>query len=472
MLKAVMQDEAEHEREQGTNATSSWPACVSQETLRVLREEPFRFSGATPVQSAALPLLLDKHKDVCVRAVTGSGKTLAFLIPMVEMIRRQSSYSGATTNARRSKKQKKKNTQLLGLVLAPTRELAQQTAKIATVLFKAHSISFATVIGGKGVRAEDEAKTLMNCFSQQDDNPNEDNLDEVGSVMVPQVIIGTPGRVKDVLPRINALDVRCLELLILDEADRLLALGFEEEVKAIIAMLPKQRRTGLFSATQTDAVDQLIKVGMRNPVRITVLSASETDANLRDKQNVTGLNVAATIPIPAGLKCYFTLCESDALFSQLVTFLVRNGIGKKCIIYFLTCACVDFAASVLPELPGLKKFIFIHLHGKMKQSAREKALARFSTAEHAVLVATDVAARGLDIPGVDWVIQADPPQDPASFVHRIGRTARMGRTGNSIIYLHPHEDTYINYLQNKDMPMEEREPESDCQPVLSRYDPF
>ena len=476
--------------------------------------ERLHFKTPTPVQNAVLPLLVKQHKDVVVRAVTGSGKSLAFLLPIAELIRTRR----ITTDARR-----KRGGELLALVLAPTRELALQLSHVADVVFEEERIAHAVVIGGSGVRADDEAKALV-TITEDDDDDNDDDDDgddddditeETMSALkkkvkkkkmmkkkkkkliekdrkrkkqraLPEVIIGTPGRVLDVLPRIeHVISLREVLALVLDEADRLLSLGFEREVLEIIKLLPRQRRTGLFSATQGEAVEELVKkAGMRNPVRVTVLQAKEEKADARAP--------ASAGAIPTGLSCYYTLCESDALFSQLSLFLSRQCRGLKCIVYFITCACVDLAALVLPSLvngraaihaASMKKrprrdeeddddddasgastdsIAFVHLHGRMKQAAREKALRSFADAEGgAVLLATDVAARGLDIPGVDWVIQADPPQDPAAFIHRIGRTARMGRTGNSLVYLHPHEEAYVDLLIARRVPMEQRNPEEE-----------
>lgn len=409
------------------------------------KEATFGFTKPQPVQRAVLPLLCRRHKDVVVRAVTGSGKTLAYLIPVVELIRQ---HHGGDVGGRRGA--------LLGLVLAPTRELATQISRVASVLLlgtdggrvrgtkkrrrqreepggeKANKIKeyenddveeedveegedemalpdaipFAAVIGGTGTSAEEEARSLIAAGDEPGKKGTLSKRER--RRRMPQVIIGTPGRVLDVLPRIeHAISLRELLLLVLDEADRLLSLGFEREVLEIIKLLPRQRRTGLFSATQGEAIEELVKkVGMQNPVRVTVLEAKEDRTSASEPASAAGA-------IPAGLACHYTLCESDAILSQVSIFLSRHCRGLKSIVYFMTCACVDLAATTLPVLVNscqsrnrAEHIAFVHLHGRMKQAARERALRSFAEAEGgAVLLATDVAARGLDIPGVDWVIQ-------------------------------------------------------------------
>ena len=256
------------------------------------------------------------------------------------------------------------------------------------------------------------------------------------------MLVGTPGRLDDVLTRSGALSLRRLELLVLDEADRLLSMGFAPQVNAIIRRLPKQRRTGLFSATQTEEVQELARAGLRNPMRITV------------RDSTTGGGGGAPLKTPSQLRLlYATSPNAAAKLPLLVSFLRRYGSSQKVLLYFLTCACVDYYAHALPLLApdlggtaGAAAGVITALHGRMEQAKRQRALEAFASATHGVLLATDVAARGLDIPGVDWVVQFDPPQDPDAFVHRCGRTARMGAHGSAVVFLLPHEDSYIDFL--------------------------
>ena len=176
-------------------------------------------------------------------------------------------------------------------------------------------------------------------------------------------------------------------------------MGFEKSVKAILARLPKQRRTGLFSATMTDALTDLVKAGLRNPVRVVV--------KVEDKAT------QMVQRIPATLQVYYSLIEPDAKFEYLLRCLIdSHGKNEKCIVYFATCHCVDYYTKILAMLPMMKDIPMFSLHGKMKSQKRPVVYKNFIDAPNGFLLCTDVAARGLDLPDVDFVIQFDPPQDP------------------------------------------------------------
>ncbi|KAF5752595.1 DEAD-box ATP-dependent RNA helicase 18 [Tripterygium wilfordii] len=393
---------------------------LSEPVLNALTEAGFEY--CTPVQAATIPLLCS-FKDVAVDAATGSGKTLAFVVPLVEIFRRA---TGPT-----------KPHEVMGVIISPTRELSSQIFHVMQPFISTlPSVKSILLVGGGDVKAD---------LKKIEDGAN--------------LLIGTPGRIFDIMERVDALDFKNLEVLILDEADRLLDMGFQKQVNYIISRLPKLRRTGLFSATQTEAVAELSKAGLRNPVRIEVQAETKF---INDSASSQQLSSSKT---PSGLHLEYLECEADKKSSQLVDYMIKNK-SKKIIVYFMTCACVDYWGVVLPCLSVLKGFSLIPLHGKMKQSAREKALASFTTLSSGVLLCTDVAARGLDIPGVDCIVQYDPPQDPNVFIHRVGRTARLGRQGSAIVYLLPKEEAYVEFLRIRRVPLQERNLVDDASDVV------
>ncbi|WVZ72397.1 hypothetical protein U9M48_020864 [Paspalum notatum var. saurae] len=371
------------------------------------------FQRCTPVQAATIPHLLS-HKDVAVDAATGSGKTLAFVVPVVEILRRRSS--------------RPKPHEVLAVIISPTRELSSQIYNVAQPFFATlNGMKSMILVGGIDIKVD------LKKVEQEGAN----------------ILVGTPGKLNDIMEHTDTLEFKNLEILILDEADRLLDMGFQKQITSILSKLPKLRRTGLFSATQTKAVADLSKAGLRNPIRIEV----KTEARPRSKD--AGQQELGPSKTPLGLRLEYMICEASKKSSQLVNFLVQNS-GKKIMVYFATCACVDYWAVVLPLLNSLKGSPIISYHGKMKQGPREKALATFSALSSGILVCTDVAARGLDIPSVDLIVQYDPPQDPNVFIHRAGRTARYDQEGDAIVFLLPKEDAYVDFLKLRGVPLTER----------------
>ncbi|GLT78900.1 hypothetical protein SLA2020_504180 [Shorea laevis] len=398
---------------------------LSQPVLDALAEASFAF--CTPVQAATIPLLCS-FKDVAVDAATGSGKTLAFVVPLVEILRRACSSPP-------------KLHQVMGIIISPTRELSSQIYNVAQPFISTlRNVKSMLLVGGG------EVKSDMKKIEGQGAN----------------LLIGTPGRLYDIMERMDVLDLRNLEILILDEADRLLDMGFQKQINYIISCLPKLRRTGLFSATQTEAVEELSKAGLRNPVRIEVRAETKSINDLASSQQ------SASSKTPSGLHLEYLECEADKKPSQLVDLLIKNK-SKKIIIYFMTCACVDYWGVVLPHIAALKGLSLIPLHGKLKQTVREKALALFTSLSSGILLCTDVAARGLDIPGVDCIVQYDPPQDPNVFIHRVGRTARLGRQGSAIVFLLPKEEAYVEFLRLRRVPLQERKCSDDASDVVPQF---
>lgn len=230
-------------------------------------------------------------------------------------------------------------------------------------------------------------------------------------------------------------------MLVLDEADRLLDLGFKDDLQKILQRLPKQRRTGLFSASVSEAVDQLVRVGLRNPVKVAVKVKGALGA--LDKRTPASLQMTYLLTPPTH--------KLPALASLLSSF---DSVPQRTIVYFSTCAAVDYFAHLLPlVLPS--EVVTVSLHGKQIPSVREKNFARFTTnPSPAVLLTTDVAARGLDIQSVDLVVQLDPPSDPKVFLHRCGRAGRAGRKGLSVVLLQPgREEDYVPFLEVRQTPI-------------------
>ncbi|CAG8475735.1 3616_t:CDS:10 [Paraglomus brasilianum] len=370
------------------------------------------FECMTPVQAGVIPLFM-QNKDVVVEAVTGSGKTLAFVIPIIEKLMRRETSQKHSIGA---------------LIISPTRELAQQISSVIDLFLRDGAIvlKHALFIGGTSA-LQDDIKRYKE--------------------LRPDIVVGTPGRLEDLVvgrgSSSGIINAKEMEVLVLDEADRLLDMGFTQSLSNILAHLPKQRRTGLFSATMTDALTEIVRAGLRNPVH---LQAKIENNSSKDEQRT-----------PITLSIGYILCEPHQKLSQLLRLLKRETVTKF-IIYFATCACVDYFFKLFKGLPQLKNFKINSLHGQMKS---KKRIANYNTfvnlppTSKAILLCTDVAARGLDVPDVDFVIQYDPPQDPKVFSHRCGRTARAGRGGKAIVFLTTgREEVYVEFLKIRKIPLQ------------------
>lgn len=328
------------------------------------------------------------------------------------------------------------------IIVSPTRELATQIHSVLTSLLAFHqpsaeaarpldedekrkpsatlSVVPQLLLGGTTTPAQDLSRFLKNS---------------------PNLLISTPGRLLELL---SSPHVHCpqssFEVLVLDEADRLLDLGFKDDLQKIISHLPKQRRTGLFSASVSEAVGEIVRVGLRNPVKIAVKVKS---ANGDDKRT------------PASLQMSYLLTPPTHKLPALLSLLSQlQPTPQKAIIYLSTCAAVDYFQHILTALLP-SQFSLIPLHGKHPPNVRQKNFAKYiTTVTPTILLTTDVAARGLDIPQVDLVVQIDPPSDPKVFLHRCGRAGRAGRRGLSVIFLHPgREEDYIPFLAVRKTPV-------------------
>lgn len=404
------------------------------------------FVKTTPVQHAAIPMFM-KNSDVVVEAVTGSGKTLSFLIPIVERLLRLDAPI--------------KRHHVGAIIISPTRELATQIHTVLCSLLRFHAPSAALL------EPEDEDTDMEDADAPLKPTFPPGTLKVIpqlllgGSVTPAQdlskflktsvnVLIGTPGRLLELL---SSPHVHCaqssFDALVLDEADRLLDLGFKDDLQKILSRLPKQRRTGLFSASVSEAVDQLIRVGLRNPVRIAVKvkaraapSRTGEEGKIEDKRTPASLQLSYLV-LPASHK----LPAVKKILSSL------QPQPQKTIFYLATCYSVDYFQHVLPEV--LKGYTIVPLHGKHPDKVRRRNFTKFvDSITPSILLTTDVAARGLDIPSVDLVLQLDSPSDPKTFIHRCGRAGRAGRKGLAVTFLTPgREEDYIEFLRVRQTPI-------------------
>lgn len=368
---------------------------LSEKTMKAIQE--MKFETMTEIQRRGIPPLM-AGRDVLGAAKTGSGKTLAFLIPAVEML-----------SALRFKPRNGTGV----IVVSPTRELALQIFGVARELMQFHSQTFGIVIGGANRSAE--AEKLMKGVN---------------------LLIATPGRLLDHLQNTKGFVYKNVKALVIDEADRILEVGFEDEMRQIVKILPKEeRQTMLFSATQTTKVEDLARISLRpGPLYINV-------DHTKEHSTVDGLEQG------------YVICDSDKRFLLLFSFLKRN-LKKKVIVFMSSCNCVKYHAELLNyiDLPVLE------LHGNLKQQKRTNVFFEFCNATQGILVCTDVAARGLDIPAVDWIVQYDPPDDPRDYIHRVGRTARGANgKGRSLMFVQPNEVGFLGHLREARVPVVEFE---------------
>lgn len=249
------------------------------------------------------------------------------------------------------------------------------------------------------------------------------------------------------------------EMLVLDEADRLLDLGFKDDLQKILRHLPKQRRTGLFSASISEAVDQIVRVGLRNPVKVAV--KVKGGSGVEDKRTPARYAYRLSLILSAdsnymhSLQMTYLITPPAHKFSILKNILSSvQPTPQKTIFFVSTCSSVDYLSIILPIVLG-NEFLLVPLHGKHPANVRQKNFTRFTTSTSpSILLTTDVASRGLDIPSVDLVVQIEPPPDPKTFIHRCGRAGRAGRRGLSIVLIHPgREEDYVSFLEVRKTPV-------------------
>lgn len=333
----------------------------------------------TPIQEGSIPLFLDGY-DLIGQAQTGTGKTFAYSIPLIERLNKNSKYVEA-------------------LILCPTRELSIQVSnEINKLINNDKKIKTATIYGGESY--EKQFKELR---------------------LNPQIVIGTPGRIIDMMEK-KKLSFKNIKTLILDEADEMLKMGFQEDLEKILSEMPEDRQTGLFSATMPAFIKNITKKYMHEP-KVVKIEAKTLTVEAIDE------------------KVYF--CKRDSKKDLLIRLLDYNQF--KCVMIFAnTKAMVDELVLFLQK----EGFRCDGIHGDLKQNMRDRVMQSFRTSNVDILVATDVAARGIDIDGIDCVINFDVPNENELYVHRIGRTARAGMTGTAITIATSHSKGRISDIEN------------------------
>ncbi|WKA10326.1 hypothetical protein VitviT2T_027901 [Vitis vinifera] len=363
------------------HANSFLELNLSRPLLRAC--EALGYTKPTPIQAACIPIALT-GRDICGSAITGSGKTAAFSLPTLERLLFRP----------------KRVQAIRVLVLTPTRELAVQVHSMMEKLAQFTDIRCCLIVGGLSSKMQETALRSM-----------------------PDVVVATPGRMIDHLRNSMSVDLEDLAVLILDEADRLLELGFNAEIRELVRLCPKRRQTMLFSATMTEEVDELVKLSMTKPMRLAADPSTKRPATLTEEvvriRRMREVNQEAVL---------LALCSK--------TFTA------KAIIFSGT----KQAAHRLKILFGLAGFKAAELHGNLTQVQRLDALELFRKQQVDFLIATDVAARGLDIIGVQTVINYACPRDLTSYVHRVGRTARAGREGYAVTFVTDNDRSLLKSI--------------------------
>jgi ATP-dependent RNA helicase RhlE len=358
---------------------------LSQPVLQALALK--EYTQSTPIQERAIPILL-QGRDLLGIAQTGTGKTAAFMLPSIDRLTAS------------KKRPFPRNCRML--VLAPTRELASQIAESARAYARFSHMSVATVFGGTSL------------------GKNRRDLDRGVDILV-----ATPGRLIDLVEQ-GALDLRSVEILVLDEADQMLDLGFIHALKQIVRLLPAKRQTLFFSATMPKAIKDLADRFLTNPAEVAVTP------------------VASTVERVEQYVSFVSQPEKPAL----LTMMLRVGFGPKgSMDRVLVFSRTKHGADRIVRQLGQSGIAASAIHGNKSQPQRERALADFKAGKVPILVATDIAARGIDVSGVSHVVNFDLPNVAEQYVHRIGRTARAGAAGVTIAFCADDERAYLRDIE-------------------------
>ncbi|XP_024030297.1 DEAD-box ATP-dependent RNA helicase 28 [Morus notabilis] len=366
------------------HANSFLELNLSRPLLRAC--ESLGYVKPTPIQAACIPMAL-AGRDICGSAITGSGKTAAFALPTLERLLFRP----------------KRIPAIRVLILTPTRELAVQVHSMIDKLSQFTDIRCCLIVGGLPMKVQETALRSM-----------------------PDIVVATPGRMIDHLRNSISVGLDDLAVLILDEADRLLELGFNPEIHELVRFCPKRRQTMLFSATMTEEVDELVKLSLNQPVRLSADPSTKRPAKLTEE--VVRIRRMREVNREAVL---LALCSK--------TFTVK-------VIVFSGTKQAAHRLKILFGLAGLKA---AELHGNLTQVQRLDALELFRKQEVDFLIATDVAARGLDIIGVQTVINYACPRDLTSYVHRVGRTARAGREGYAVTFVTDNDRSLLKAIAKR-----------------------
>lgn len=364
---------------------------LSQKTKDGLSDS--KYTKMTDIQRASLPHSLS-GRDILGAAKTGSGKTLAFIISVLEMLYRLRWGPEDGVGS---------------IIISPTRELASQLFEVLKSVGKHHGFSAGLLIGGR-----------------KDVDMEKEHVNELN------ILVCTPGRLLQHMDETPNFDCSQLQVLVLDEADRILDVGFKKAINAIVSQLPKHRQTLLFSATQTKSVQDLARLSLKDPEYISVHEEDVTATPSRLHQT------AMIVPLDQKL---------DMLWS-----FVKAHLNSRILVFLSSCKQVKFVFEAFKKLrPGIPLKC---LHGRMKQERRMGIYSQFCE-KRSILFSTDVASRGLDFnKAVDWVVQVDCPEDVAAYIHRVGRTARYLSAGRSVLFLMPTEMKMLEKLQEKKIPIQ------------------
>ncbi|XP_067868441.1 ATP-dependent DNA helicase DDX31 isoform X2 [Heterodontus francisci] len=407
-----------------------------------------KFSNMTSIQKQAIPVLLD-GKDALVQSQTGSGKTLAYGVPLVQ------SLQSVQTKIQRGDGP-------YAVIIIPTRELALQSFDTIQKLIKPFTWIVPGVLMGGEKRKSEKARLRKGI----------------------NILISTPGRLVDHIKNTQNICFSRVQWLVIDEADRLLDLGFEKDITVILNALNaahEKRQNVLLSATLTNGVNRLAGISLKEPVNIYITETNQSKPAFVTKEMKTEQkNIkqnSECYSIPEQLQQFMVMVPSKLRLVTLSAFILQKykfEKKQKMIIFFSSCESVEFHydlfTNVLTPYSNSKelkqllfsacKMLFLRLHGNMKQEARKQVFLEFSQSKIGVLLCTDVAARGLDLPEVTWIVQYNAPTSPAEYVHRAGRTARIGSCGNSLLFLTPSEAEYANVLVSHHISVSEIKMES------------